>query len=69
MKRYIRANSEAKWVNIELERDEAEIFKKYLREQGIKYEPSEAYNLIHIESYMTPEQIREADKFCDEHFN
>ena len=43
--------------SIELPRDKAELFKKYLRDQGIEFEPSEAQNLIHIECLMTLDEF------------
>jgi hypothetical protein len=50
-----------KWVNVELEREEADCFRKYLRSKDIKFETSGAGHLTHFECYMTPEEIKDAD--------
>jgi hypothetical protein len=54
-----------KWYNVELNKKRAEMFSKYLKEQNIKFEPSEAYNLIHFECYMTFEELKAANQFLD----
>lgn len=51
------------WYGVELDEDTAEIFSYYLRERGIKYEPSSAWNLIHFECYMTNEERKAANDF------
>ena len=51
------------WCSVELNEDNAEIFRHYLRERGIKYEPSSAWNLIHFECYMTNEERKAANIF------
>lgn len=38
-----------KWFSVELTKEEAENFKKFLRGYGAQYETSECFNLIHFE--------------------
>lgn len=52
-----------KWYNTELEPNEAEGFRAFLRENKIKYEASQAGNLIHFECLMD-----ECDKFFADNF-
>lgn len=40
------------WLNVELEPQEAQEFKAFLRGAGIKHETSQAGNLIHFECLM-----------------
>lgn len=51
------------WYGVELDEGTAEIFRHYLRERGIRYEPSSAWNLIHFECYMTNEERKAANDF------
>jgi len=55
-----------KWYSVELTKENAERFNLYLKENNIKFEPSEAYNLIHFECYMTFEELYCANKWLDE---
>lgn len=61
--------NERVWYGVELTVDNAEVFKYYLRENGIKYEPSSCYNLIHFEAYMTNEERKAANNFLQEMVN
>lgn len=56
---------ERKWYSNELRKVYADDFKKYLREQGLKYEPSEVGDYIHFEVYMTLDELREANIWVD----
>ena len=38
-----------KWLNVELYPSEAEEFRGFLKEFGIKYESSQAGNMVHFE--------------------
>lgn len=58
--------SQCQWKNVELNRRDAEEFKKFLRRREIEYEASECYNLIHFEVYLTDEEAEECDKFLEE---
>jgi hypothetical protein len=55
-----------KWYSVELNKEKAEVFNRYLKEKEIKFEPSEAYNLIHFECYMTFQELYLANKYLDE---
>jgi len=44
------------WCNVELVKEKAELFKDYLRHHNIYFEPSEAFNLIHFECFVTEEE-------------
>lgn len=59
------ASGERTWVHTELPRDMAEKFKIYLRDNGIYFEPSEAYNLIHFACKMNRDEMRAANDFID----
>lgn len=57
---------ERKWYSSEMRRCYADKFKEYLREQGLKYEPSEVDDdYIHFEVYMTLEELRAANIWID----
>ena len=51
------------WYNVELTREKAEHFRNYLKSHNVKFEPSEAYNLIHFQCYMTPAEQLMANKY------
>lgn len=51
------------WVNAEIEKETADAFKQYLRSHNIKYEASEADNLIHFECFMNESEIIAANEF------
>lgn len=51
------------WYNVELTKEKAEPFRKYLKSNNIKFEPSEAYNLIHFQCYMSFEEQFMANKY------
>lgn len=54
-----------KWYSVELNKDDAAMFNEFLKGNSIKFEPSEAYNLIHFECYMTFEELYLANKWLD----
>lgn len=54
-----------KWYSVELTKHKAEKFNYYLKEHNIKFEPSEAFILIHFECYMTFEELYAANRFLD----
>ncbi len=47
----------AKWYNVELNVISAEILKDYLRDNGIKFESSGCYNLVHIEMFIASQEM------------
>ena len=55
-----------KWYSVELPKNEATEFKYYLKENNIKFEPSEAYNLIHFQCYMTFEELYAANRYLED---
>lgn len=55
-----------KWYNVELTKEEATLFNNYLKENNIKFEPSEAFNLIHFECYMTFNELFAANRYLKE---
>lgn len=54
-----------KWYSVELSREKADEFNKYLKENDIKFEPSEAYNLIHFECFMNFHELYAANRYLD----
>jgi len=46
-----------KWYNIELKLLSAEVLKEYLRNNGIRFESSGCFDLIHFEIFVTSQQI------------
>ena len=54
------------WYSIELSQRYAGIFKNYLRNADIYYEPSEAGLGIHFECHMTEEEYESASIFLRE---
>ena len=55
-----------KWYNVELTKEEAAQFNNYLKANNIKFEPSEAYNLIHFQCYMTFNELFAANRYLEE---
>ena len=51
------------WRNVELPREEAKDFRLYLRSNNITYEPSEAFDMIHFQCYMTDEEALQANEW------
>ena len=54
------------WYGTEMNKDNAELFRKYLREHSIPYEASEVYHLIHFECCMSDDEVKVADKWIEE---
>lgn len=55
--------SAKEWYNVELPVQYVNLFKHYLREHDIYFEPSEADYLIHLSCHMTEEERELADEF------
>ena len=51
------------WCSIELNDDNAEIFRHYLKENDIYFEPSGCYELVHFECLMTNDECKAANEF------
>lgn len=52
-----------KWYSVELNKEKADLFNNYLKTNNIKFEPSEAFNLIHFECYMNFNELFEANRY------
>lgn len=55
--------SAKEWYHIELPLQYVELFKYYLRENDIYFEPSEANYLVHLSCHMTVEDCEKANEF------
>lgn len=65
-KRSIKASNDSrKWVNTEVSKAEWNKLRKYLKEKGYKYEPSEAGSMVHVEVQLNDAEIKEVNKFID----
>lgn len=51
------------WRNVELNKDDAEKLKVFLKSEGIYFEPSSCYNLIHFEIKVNTEELKKVDDF------
>lgn len=56
------------WLNTALTKEEAEIFKAFLDENGIEYEASECYDMIHFEVNVNDYERIAIDEFIDDNF-
>ena len=66
-KSHIReSNDNRKWVNTELPKEDWEKLRKFIKQQGYKCEPSSAYNLVHVEMYLNPEEIKKVNDVIDQ---
>ena len=54
-----------KWYNVELNKDEAEKMKAYLKANGIYFEPSSCYNLIHFEIKADEAEVKKVSAFLE----
>ena len=54
-----------KWYSVELNKDEAEKMKTYLKANGIYFEPSSCYNLIHFEIKADEKEIKKVGDFLE----
>lgn len=46
-----------------MDKKTAEKYKQYLRENNIYFEPSEAYDLVHISFMVTDEELKALDEW------
>ena len=53
------------FYNVELNAEQAEELKVYLKENNIYFEPSACYNLIHFEVKMDNEEFEKVNKFLE----
>lgn len=54
-----------KWYSCELENHEAEIFKGFLRVNGVKFESSPCYNLVLVSVFCSEEMLHKCNAFID----
>ena len=54
------------FYNVELNKDDAEKLKEYLKAEGIYFEPSSCYNLIHFEVKADEQEVEKVNKFLAE---
>ena len=52
-----------RFYNAELNKEDAEKLKVYLKENGIYFEPSACYNLIHFEIKADEMELEKVNKF------
>ena len=53
------------FYNVELDKDKAEEFKAFLKSNGIYFEPSSCYNLIHFEIKADEMELKMVNDFLD----
>lgn len=53
------------FYNVELNQKNAEKLKAYLKENGIYFEPSACYNLVHFEVKADKEEFEKVNKFLE----
>lgn len=61
-----RTSLDRAWYGVNMSSEKANIFKDYLREHDIQFEPSSAFNQIHIECLMTEAEAEAFNKWIDE---
>lgn len=54
------------FYNVELNKEDAEKLKAYLKENGIYFEPSSCYNLVHFEMKVDKAEAEKVNKFLAE---
>lgn len=54
-----------KFYNVELNKDKAEKLKVYLKENGIYFEPSACYDLIHFEIKVDEAELKMVNEFLE----
>ena len=57
--------SDKRWLNTEVTKDEYKKLKKFLVDNNIKHEASGAYNMIHVEVYVDEYEKKKVDDFLD----
>lgn len=53
------------FYNVELNKEDAEKLKAYLKENKIYFEPSSCYNLIHFEIKVDTEELEKVNGFLE----
>ena len=66
-KKSVKASSDnRKWVNVELVKDEYEKLRKFLKLNGYQYSPSGAGNMVHVEMYLNPDEIKKVEAYLND---
>lgn len=60
------SNVSRKWVNTELPKADWEKLRKFVKEQGYKYEASGAGNLVHVEMYLSSDEMKKVNDVIDQ---
>lgn len=53
------------FYSVELNKDNAEKLKAFLKAEGIYFEPSSCYNLIHFEVKVDKEELEKVNAFLE----
>ena len=53
------------FYSVELKKEDAEKLKAYLKDNGIYFEPSACYNLIHFEIKVDEEEVKKVNAFLE----
>lgn len=53
------------FYSVELNKDDAEKLKAFLKSNGIYFEPSSCYSLIHFEVKADEEELKKVNDFLD----
>lgn len=53
------------FYNVELNKEDAEKLKAYLKDNGIYFEPSSCYNLIHFEIKVNEKELEKVNGFLE----
>lgn len=53
------------YYSVELNKDDAEKLKAYLKAEGIYFEPSSCYNLIHFEVKVDDAELNKVNAFLE----
>ena len=53
------------FYSVELNKDDAEKLKAYLKSNGIYFEPSSCYNLIHFEVKVDEKELAKVNAFLE----
>ena len=52
-----------RWWSCQVDKSTAKKYKQYFRENHIYFEPSEAYNLVHISFEISDEELKAMDNW------
>lgn len=55
--------SERQWWSCQVDKKTGEKYKQYFRDNDIYFEPSEAYDLVHIQFKVNDDELKKLDKW------